>query len=74
MTKKTHNSSSLERLLIGTFIDPSPLLKNLSHYHEMTNYPKGSGNGVEKQTDQKWEFIKKYMVCVEEYIPFIVKH
>ena len=34
--------------MTGTFIDPSPLLKNLSHRYEMVSYGRGSGNGVEK--------------------------
>ena len=34
--------------MTGTFIDPSPLLKNLSHRYEMVSYARGSGNGVEK--------------------------
>ena len=53
--------------MIGTFIEPSPLLKSLSHHYEMTNYVRGSGNGVEK-TDWSEIAIYKKMYGLHERI------
>ena len=45
--------------MIGTFIDPSPLLKNLTHHYEMINYARGSGNGGEKADWSEMAIYKK---------------